>query len=315
MEFGGVHFSGAQHDFYQNLNNNILTLCDGLPESAQTDALLFLMKYSALSLGQKLDFFKNYIVPSWSVVYWLTHHTLGNRLSQKEINQAITAHAMAMILHSLDDHINDGQLPATHLTLLLRSQAWLIMHHSLNKLSGNMAEGEKTVIDLIDKYYSSINGTNDVDTLDLYCHQFRPQMATWLITPILILQKTNCQIEYIHSVRMAYESFGVAWRLLDDINDIEMDIRNGQFSSIYVELPLKMKKLWQKRQGAEVNDDKKKRQIIIGYLMNTDLIERIQNRIVKELKLAETVFKNCQLNGLAMECRCLLGPFKDVPPI
>ena len=315
MDFGGVCFSGTQKGFYQDLNGKILTLCDALPESVQTDALLFLMKYSGLSMGQKLEFFRNYKVPSWSLVYWLSHHAPSNRLSQKDINQAMTAHAMAMILHSLDDHMNDGQMPATHLTLLLRSQAWMIMQHSLKKLSANIDEGEKIVVDLIDAYYAGIAGPSDSHSLDLYCNLFRQQMATWLITPVLILQKLECDKEYIHSIQMAYESFGIAWRLLDDINDIEMDMHNGEYSAIYVDLPLKMKKLWHKGKKTDAVYKNKKKDIIIGYIIDTNLVERIQNRIIKETQSAVSIFANCGLDGLSMECRYLLEPLEGAPSI
>ena len=123
IDFGSVDLSGREKEFYKEFNSEIISLCDSLPESIQTDALLFFMKYSGLSIGHKLDFFKNYYVPSWSIIYWLIHSERPNRrLTQEDIKNAKTAHSMAMILHSLDDHISDKEIPASHLTLLLRSQ-------------------------------------------------------------------------------------------------------------------------------------------------------------------------------------------------
>ncbi len=62
MDFGAVNLSDREKNFYKEFNSEIISLCDSLPESAQTDALLFFMTYSGISIGQELDFFKNYYV-------------------------------------------------------------------------------------------------------------------------------------------------------------------------------------------------------------------------------------------------------------
>lgn len=312
MDFGAVHLSDREKDFYKEFNSEIISLCDSLPESAQTDALLFFMTYSGISFGQELDFFKNYYVPSWSVIYWLTQHFFGKEvLSQGDIKNAMTAHSMAMILHSLDDHINDGQLPASHLTLLLRSQAWMIMINSLKNLSDGLDKGEEIVNDFIDDYYSSILGSNDINTLGRYCDLFRKQMATWLIVPLLITKKITTDEEFTDAVQIAYESFGIAWRLLDDINDIETDLKKGSQSSIYLCLPDDIKKLWDQNDGEESNYDNFSPEIIYDSILKNNIVYRLQKKICKELESAASLTDNYNMTGLANEYRCLLKPLKD----
>ena len=55
IDFGSVDLSGREKEFYKGFNGEINSLCDSLPESIQTDALLFFMKYSGLSIGHKLN--------------------------------------------------------------------------------------------------------------------------------------------------------------------------------------------------------------------------------------------------------------------
>ena len=77
-------------------------------------------------------------------------------LTAADRSNARTAHAMALFLHLLDDHLNDGQLPASHLLLLLRSQAWWRMKTALNQMVADVATGERIVNDAFDAYYGSI---------------------------------------------------------------------------------------------------------------------------------------------------------------
>ena len=312
MDFGAVHLSDQEKDFYRKFNSEIISLCDSLPESAQTDALLFFMKYSGLSIGQELDFFKNYYIPSWSVIYWLIQCFPNSKESlREEIKNAVTAHSMAMILHSLDDHINDGELPASHLTLLLRSQAWMIMINSLKNLSGCLDKGEEIVRDFIDDYYSSILESNDMNTLEHYCDLFKKQMATWLIVPVLITKMINTDEEFTGAVQAAYESFGIAWRLLDDINDIETDFKNGSRSSVYLCLPDDIKKIWDQNNGEKSKHDNFSPETIYDFILKNKIVYRLQQKICIELKSAVSLSDNCDMKGLANEYLCLLQPMKD----
>ena len=57
MDFGKDKLSKRESIFYRRFSNEILSLCRSLPESAQTDAILFLMQYSRLNFVDELDFF------------------------------------------------------------------------------------------------------------------------------------------------------------------------------------------------------------------------------------------------------------------
>ena len=267
------------------------------------------MRYSRISFDEKLNFFKYYYVPAWSIIYWLIQFCPDDKkLEHEDIKNAITAHSMAMFLHSLDDHLNDSELPVTHLILLLRSQAWLIMNAALSRLADGVEEGKEIINGFIDEYYYSIDNSEDIQSLDSYCALFRKQMATWLIVPVLITKKMTINKEFTDAIQIAYGSFGIAWRLLDDIKDIEADMMKGVHSSIYNCLPEKLRRHWDKD-----TEDKNIycARFILDYVQANSVIERVKGRICSELESAASVAYRYNMAGLADEFCCLLRPLKN----
>ena len=73
---------------------------------------------------------------------------------------------------------------------------------------------------------------------------FRRQMAIGMIAPILLSMKMTGNADFTRDIETAYGSFGIAWRLLDDIRDISSDIEKGAHSAIYLCLPKKVRTHW-----------------------------------------------------------------------
>ena len=313
IDFGAVNLSDSEKEFYTELNNQIILLCKSLPESTQDDALIFSMRYSGLSFGDALDFFKNYYTPAWSIIYWLIQTCPADKkLTERNIEKAITGHAMAMNLHSLDDHLNDGELPSTHLILLLRSQSWMIMKTAFDCLAAEINGGAKIVQDFIDDYYDSIRCPKEIKQLDSYCDLFRKQMATGMIVPVLLTKMMNNSEKFSNAIQAAFGSFGVAWRLLDDIKDIESDLAKSINSSIYVCLPERAKKIWNQYKDRESSEKDDFTKIIIECLVDNGIIKRIKHRICNELENAASIADDLNMTGLADELRCLLKPIEEV---
>ena len=311
IDFGTVRLSNGEEDFCRELNNEVILLCNSLPRSTRTDALLLLMRYFHIPIGWELSFFANYYAPSWSIIYWLVQSTPESKvLKPKDVRYAKSAHSMALLLHPLDDHLNDSELPVTHLTMLLRSQSWMIMNDALGRLADETYRGKEIVECLIDDYYSSISCANKILSFDGYCEHFKKQMATGLIAPELIMRKMNVSQEFSHAVMTAYASFGIAWRLLDDINDIKADMMKGNHSAIYHRLPEDLRYQWAKNIE---NKNDCWAEDIIDYIIKHRIIEKIKERICVELNSAAVIADNCNLTGLAGELRCLLNPLKNGP--
>ena len=285
FDFGIVSLSEEEKQFSSDMNSEIFLLCKSLPKSTQTDALLFLMKYTGTSIGDESGFLRYYYAPTWSILYWLVQSGPNReRLKEEDIRHAKTSHAMAMLLHPLDDHLKDGQLPVTHLNLLLRSQAWMIMNQRMGRLADGVEDGKGVIEGFIDDYYSGIRSHEDTASLDSYCDLFRKQMAIGLITPALITRRMTTDPSFHRSVETAYGRFGVAWRLLDDIKDIEADVMQGNHSAVYVCLPEDMKKGWDENAGAKGDESSGYRRLLARHLRENRVINGLAERIYSELE-------------------------------
>ena len=313
MHFGAVRLSEKQNRFYRQFNDENISLCNSLPKCVQEEALRFLKQYSGIKRDEDSDFFKNYHAPSWSVIYWLTHsdHHNSNDLTKEDIHDAVSAHAMAMNLHSLDDHLNDGQISVNHLTLLLRSQSWMIMNAAFNRLAAGVDGGNKIVQRFLNDYYASICNPQEPESLDGYCDRFRKQMATWLIVPVLISKKIGLDENLTDAVQKAYESFGIAWRLLDDIQDMEKDMERGEHSAIYIGLPDKEKTWWDKIPLEKSSNRKRYTERILDHILSNGVVELVRKKAVGELESAASIADGIKLTGLADEFRCLVKPLKN----
>lgn len=306
LSFGEIKLNNNEINFYKKLNQQIFALCENLPEKIQTDSMLFIMSYFRCQLGLSFEFFKNFYAPSWLIIYHITN--LSNRYSnnnQQEIEKSITAQSMAMFLHSLDDHLHDKSIPVSHIVLLIRSQAWMKMNEAINFLTNNNPEYTTITKELINDYYSSIASVPDPETLDNYCNHFRKQMATWMIIPLINAKKITSDTEFIRNIKNSYESFGIAWRLLDDINDIFTDLAANTHSSVFISLPREGKKLWEQFHVLSPEDQKISIEKICDLLINNNIIENIVLRICTELTTAESCMNSLGLKRFADQYRSL----------
>ena len=349
IDFGSINPAPGQKEFYGRLNDTVTELVRSLPRSMQAGAMIFVMTCAGLRLGDGLDFFRNYYPPIWSCLFWLAKAGDDNSLPPELVCHGVRAHAMAMMLHSLDDHLNDGEVPATHLALLLRSQAWKLLHESLAPLAAAVPAGGDTAAELLDDYYSGITASTQPGTLDDFCALFEKQMATGLIVPVLLARATGGQSLLRNGleegVRASLERFGTAWRLLDDIRDLEDDMAAGRRTAIYWALPEEGRRLWdfmgsepekaRKRFRASVLEDtgsepvknastpitigqnseimgsepvKKRREALSTLILEEGTIDYLVERIVRELDQSAAHAERAFLPGLAEEFRALAGP-------
>ena len=312
IDFGEVSLTEEQKSFCNQWSDETILLYKTLPESMQADAILFFAKYAKTSFTE-FNLFRMYYAPAWSIIYWLIHSDSdGNRLQQQSIQHAKTAHFMAMLLHALDDHLTDHQVPVTHFTLLLRSQSWKMMNDALSSLAAEVEGGQHLVLRLINDYYASIGNSHGTASLDGYCDLFRKQMATWQIVPALMAQMLVHDENFSAAIQRAYGSFGIAWRLLDDIKDVEADMINGVPSSVYICLPDDIRECWGKTPAENTgNKDDTRFRTVSKYILQHKIIETIKSRICSELASASAIGDEIHLPGLAHEFRSLARPLEN----
>ena len=312
IEFGKVILTNGAEAFCEEWNRDIILFCKSLPKSTQTDAILFFMKHSGMALNGKIDFFRTYYPPTWSIIYWLTQSRNSvQKLSEDDIQNAKACHCMAMFLHAVDDHLKDGQLPASHLAILLRSQAWVIMTSAMQSLATGINEGSRIAEGYIDHYYTSIRNTGHIETVNDFCDLFREQMATGMIAPILMTKKMGYDDSFSTALETAYGSFGVAWRLIDDLKDIGEDMKNGTRSAVYYYLPNKLRQKWDKIPGIETQVRAGLLEDISNHIVETGIAEKLIRRICNALREAISLAEECDLQGWGNEMRVLVKPLTD----
>lgn len=313
MDFGPVVLSESERVFYRRLNGQVLSLCRSLPRSVQTDSLLFLMEYSGLVPGGALDFFASYYPPIWSSLYWLSRHftSVESRSARRAVFEALTAQSMAMLVHSLDDHLQDGQIPSSSLTILLRGRAWALMSTAFKRLGGGVPGGDRIVHDYIGDYNCSVPGDPRIASLAEYCHRFERQMGIGLIAPVLMATKMTGSTAFVRAVEKALRCFGIAWRLLDDIKDVLTDLECGTHTSIYLSLPEEIRSCWDGMKTDLGRVRKRKERIILTHILERDLIHRLKRRICTELELGASVAEAYGITGLAAEFRSLSTPLRS----
>jgi hypothetical protein len=310
FEFGTITLGDDQAAFYADVNRQIPGLCRSLPSSMQTEALLAFMRYCGLAPGDKLDFFRRYPVPAWSIVYWISRPA-GNMTNPigHMIKLANRAHVMAMCLHSLDDHLVDGEIPTDHLVLLLRSQAWALMNKALEGLAEDLPGGQTLVDKYLSIYYDAICNASPVSSLEGYCSLFRKQMATGFIVPALLNLQAKGDPQYASQIEAAFGAFGIAWRLLDDLQDMPSDLANSVHSAVYLCSSDAMKTVWDIPRSGNPSDDDDLTEQVLACLREEKVCERLCGRIGQELETAAGITQSCGLYGLSQEFRYLGRPF------
>jgi len=315
--FGKIILSGKEEKLYAVLNMHITELCRSLPKHMQTSAFLFLLRYSDIPLGAPADFFSHYYAPTWTMIPHVIASKYSKRiLSDAECEHALRGQAMALFLHSIDDHLTDGQLPPSHLTLLLRSSAWVCLKNTIAEFSES--EDSAVTENLINEYYEGICPDREPETAREYWERFSHEIATWYIIPTLVTKKCTGTNDLCADIKKMTGLFGSAWRILDDIQDIEEDMITGTKSAVYYSLSEKTKKLWNEFSSGsnnKMNTSSHKaediREEICKELAQNNILENLAATTCSLLAEAENTAQNADMRELALQYRKLAEPLNE----
>jgi hypothetical protein len=150
-----------------------------------------------------------------------------------------------------------------------------------------------------------------VETLDGYCRHFLKQMATGMIVPALMAAKISSRKDYRSTLETAYGAFGIAWRLMDDLQDMDTDQAAGSHSAVYYMLPPSVRSLWNLSpdRGPAGPIEALRQAIYQG-----GIVEALKDRIAQGLISSATAMASIHLEGLARELRCLAVPLIEGRP-
>jgi hypothetical protein len=218
----------------RRLDRALEAVCAVLPPPLRPGAHELLASYgrrSADAAGAEPSFFHHFYSPLWSWIYWAA--TAPEVPEVPEMGEVVAGQAMAMFLHLLDDHLCDGQLRCQPLLLQLRTAAWLKMEQCAQALAKDSASAKELWQSDISRYFAAIHRPPPRQDLDGYCAHFRDQMATCVAFPALTLRWQGTPEAAEDLCRIVY-GLGIAWRLVDDVQDAYADWLAGHESILYI---------------------------------------------------------------------------------
>jgi len=221
----------------RDLNHILARTVKTLPPSLAASAGSLLDNYS----GRCGEFYSLFYIPIWSFLHW----TLVNQPSvSAEVRiLARTPHAMSLFLHLWDDHLCDGQLDVDVTRLQLRTIAWQSYISSCYELCEMVGLGHQLVDEHVSQYLSAQQIANTVGDLDGYCRLFSQQIKIWTVIP-RILDYALSVAQNGHAIQRVIELFAICWRLIDDIQDVDLDLMTGKQNAVWIQLDKQGQALW-----------------------------------------------------------------------
>jgi hypothetical protein len=207
------------------LNAEIMALTAGLPDPLCNEAAAVLNGYAA---GRRfIDLFYR---PVWSFLHWMPPPSDAGLLEQ-----ACRVQAMSLFLHLWDDHLSDGQLAPDLLRLHLRSLAWQRFRDGAEILRTHAHLPAQAFDSLVAGYLSAVHRPGLVDTLGAHAERMVAQVGIWRVVPLLYGHVAAGPAGGAGLTRIV-ERFSVAWRLMDDVQDVASDICGTQQNAVALAL-------------------------------------------------------------------------------
>jgi hypothetical protein len=310
VNFGSISLNAEQTEFLASLNHQLIPFCQSLPSALQTGAVFAIQQYfTGFQLGNLQRFFTKFYAPSWTLLGWMGRSHPA--ITQAELTQAIQLQGMAYFLHMLDDHLSDGQISVSHLMLQLRTQAWMQFSQGAAQLiraDQNQASRQAGLMDTwIDRYFSGVHGLQSVVDLETYCTQFRQQLSTTLVLPMIVADRAGYDLSVVQE---SYEAFCIAWRLLDDLRDCQDDALEGTLSGIYYLMSPDERQAWLDCQGASEGDPCW--QLLAMQLEASGVLHRMVGEIINWLAIAQATASSANLPEYSNELQQLAIPLIEL---
>jgi 4-cresol dehydrogenase (hydroxylating) len=218
-QFGRVELTPAELELRGRLGESIMKVVMDMPAPLRAGATAFL---DAEARGRgPAAVLRKFPPPLWSYLL-LFGEVLGAELA----DEAGLGQSLALLLHLLDDHLCDGQLRCEPALLQLRTRAWSRFEASIARLAAGLAGAEAFASLQIDRHFAAVDRARGDVGLEAALASARGEMATWLIVPGLCAWRADGVVARDVLVG-ALERLFVAWRIVDDLDDVADDARSG----------------------------------------------------------------------------------------
>jgi len=249
LGFGEPERGPAVLALRDNLELRLHATMAPLPAALRSEAISLIDAYG----GGPRRFIGLFYQPVWSYLAWLP---LDGAIAPDLLGAARTAQALGLFLHLWDDHLCDGQLKVDQLRLQMRTLAWMDYVAAAGRLCAACAPGSGAVESATGTYLSAIHAETGVPDLAAFRARFTRQVAIWTLVPRLI--GTALGGPGTGDILVAIvEAFSDAWRLMDDVQDVEGDLLAGVHSAVWHALDADGRAAW---------DDCRARSLAAGVL-------------------------------------------------
>jgi len=267
--------------------------------------------------GHRPRFIDLFYVPIWSFLHWIPVAHPG--MDAGALEKAQEAHALSLFLHLWDDHLSDAQLPPNLMRLQLRAVAWERYRAAVRSLAAMVPGGDEIATRLIHGYLTSCHQPPPATDQKSFSDRFIQQIGIWLVVPTLLGHLTGGP-NRARELCAVIEAFAVAWRMIDDVQDIDKDIVSGQQNAVWFELNAPGRQVWEYCRIASAGGARPEPttwQIATNTICGGALQSTLR-QVVDLLSQAETLAAKAGWAGLAAEmaaCRNLRGVKETGLPI
>jgi hypothetical protein len=227
VRFGEVALRPEITALRRELDGQLSAVLTRLPHPLWREAVSTIDRYA----GEAGHFYRLFYVPVWSFLHWVPA-AAQRPLDPAVLQNAKTAHGLSLFLHLWDDHLCDGQLPVDLLRLQIRTEAWQAYVTAARCVAAEVAPISSLVEDHTGRYLTAAHAAEPVGSLDTFCLRFLDQIAIWTLTPRLLGAAAGGEAAAA-ALERVIASFALAWRLVDDIQDIDRDLLDGVRSAIW----------------------------------------------------------------------------------
>jgi len=259
--------------------------------------------------GHRPRFIDLFYVPIWSFLHWIPVAHPG--MDAGALEKAQEAHALSLFLHLWDDHLSDAQLLPNLMRLQLRAVAWERYCAAVRSLAAMVPGGDEIATRLIHGYLTSCHQPPPATDQKSFSDRFIQQIGIWLVVPTLLGHLTGGP-NRARELCAVIEAFAVAWRMIDDVQDIDKDIVSGQQNAVWFELNAPGRQAWEYCRIASAGGARPEPttwQIATNTICGGALQSTLR-QVVDLLSQAETLAAKAGWTGLATEmaaCRNLRG--------
>lgn len=234
LRFGASPPDPEREGLRRAMNDDLSQLTrEALPPRLAAEAQSLLAQYS------DGDFFARFPVPAWS---FLQGGPLGGALPAGVAGQARRAHGLALFLHLWDDHLCDGELAPDLLRLHLRTAAWQAWEAHCRALCRSLGADLALCSRHAARYLEALQRPAPAPDLPAYEAAFRESVAMWTVVPRLLAGRAT---PAAGGLGTALEAFFVAWRLLDDLQDMRADCLAGRTTAVALLLDAPGRRRWE----------------------------------------------------------------------